>query len=30
MICSETSSCSNPKIDNIENQNFCFNCYGSF
>ena len=30
MECSATSSCSNPKIVNMEDEFFCFNCYQNF
>ena len=30
MKCSATSSCSNPKIVNMEDEFFCFNCYQNF
>ena len=30
MICSETSSCSNPNIINTDDTLFCLNCYASF
>ena len=30
MNCSATTSCSNPKLMNMENEFFCFNCYQSF
>ena len=30
MNCSATTSCSNPKIVNMENEFFCFNCYQNF
>ena len=30
MNCSATTSCSNPKLVNMEDEFFCFNCYQSF
>ena len=30
MICSNEDSCLNPKLVNMEEEFFCFNCYGSF
>ena len=30
MICSNKDSCSNPNIRVIDNEKFCFNCYGSY
>ena len=29
MKCSVESTCSNPKLETIDNEIFCFNCYGS-
>ena len=30
MKCSIESTCSNPKLETIDNEVFCFNCYGSY
>ena len=30
MKCSIETSCSNPKLETVDNQIFCFNCYGLY
>ena len=30
MKCSIETSCSNPKLETVDNQVFCFNCYGLY
>ena len=30
MKCSLETTCSNPKLETVDNQVFCFNCYGLY
>ena len=30
MKCSIETTCDNPKLETVDNQIFCFNCYGTY